>query len=211
MLSILLEDEAAKQAPVTDTGRIEHSQYPLEAVWGSIYIGSRIFCNHEASFQQIFQSFFVPGSRLDDRDCPVFWKEDLCRYKSSSFFASSIKFKQRMVLGVICQYLQNQIEVSSRQVASQTTTAASLFPKQIKPLQRPLPGKGHDGVGARQIDKKVSLTMIFASSTGIGNGFSRPVSGVLVHSSQGIKDSAFADVGISGEGDNQIVWFFFLN
>ena len=63
----------------------------------------------------------------------------------------------------------------------------------------------HDGIGAGQINQKVSLSLTLTASAGIDHGFAGPVSGVLVQSGQCIEDGAFPDIGISGKGDDQII------
>ena len=57
----------------------------------------------------------------------------------------------------------------------------------------------HDGIGAGQVNQKVSLSLTLTESAGVDHSFAGPVSGVLVQSGQCIEDGAFPNIGISGK------------
>ncbi len=71
-------------------------------------------------------------------------------------------------------------------------------------------GVRHQGIGARQVYKDKSLSVIRISSLGVGHGFAGPVSGVLFHAGQAVENSAFAYIRIAGQGDNPVVGMLLL-
>ncbi len=60
-----------------------------------------------------------------------------------------------------------------------------------------LRGMCHQGISARKIGNYVSAAVAFAEAKSIFDCFSRPVPGVLIHSGEPVKKSAFPYIGIS--------------
>ena len=75
-----------------------------------------------------------------------------------------------------------------------------------------LRGVGHEGIGAGDIYQHVAVLLCLTVALGIGHGFSRPVSGMLVHSREIVEKGAFTYIGVACYGDYFIIrcLFFYL-
>ena len=63
---------------------------------------------------------------------------------------------------------------------------------------------GLQGVGARQVDDLHARAAVREGPFGPHDGLAGPVAGVLPESGQGVEDGTLADVGVAGEGDEDV-------
>ena len=79
-----------------------------------------------------------------------------------------------------------------------------LFKAEVIPRSLLLGRIGRQRIGPGQIDPAHPHAVVAARPAGKVNGFSGPISGVLVHTGQGVEDAALADVWVACQGDGQV-------
>lgn len=172
-----------------------------------LILKTECFCH----LHQMFQPLFAAGRRGDYGDAEQLGQFVEIDVNSPFFgFIAKIDTEDQIVGQILNLKNQIQIPLQTGGVADGDDRICIAVADKV-PGHLFLSGVRQKGVGAWQVNKDIAAVMEDTAALGTGDRFAGPVACVLAQTGQIIKDCAFSDIGISGQGYYEITVRIFFD